>query len=165
MKKLLIATLLSFTMIASFLSPTYAADSNSFSAASEADTDYCYVETVITDSTPDSPFDLIGAAPNATTKSTTKTKTSYVKNAAGEVLWYVSITATFTYDGSTANCTSCSHKAAAPVNEWKIKSVSSSKSGNSATAIADAIHIGTMGISQEYTQAVTIQCSPSGVVS
>lgn len=53
-------------------------------------------------------------------------------------LWSVSITATFIYDGSTSRCISCSPNATSYSSEWKIQSVSSNKSGNSATASATA---------------------------
>lgn len=113
-----------------------------------------YIETVIED------------VPSicATTSTITKTKTSYCKNSSGTVLWYVSITGTFNYDGSTSTCTSCSHSASAPASTWTIKSSSCSRSGNSATAVATAIqHLTTT--TAEFSMSVTISCSPNGTIS
>lgn len=115
----------------------------------------CYIETVITGESvdPDS---------SAQSSSTiTKTKTKYYKNSSGDVLWSVSIKAKFTYDGSTSKCKSCSHSTTSPGSRWTIKSSSSSKSGNSATAKAVATYKNTA----EYSMSVTIKCSADGTVS
>ena len=69
------------------------------------------IQTVITDAVP---------SPNIITNfdrashNITKTKTTYMRNSSGTVLWSVSITATFTYDGTTSRCISCSPSATAP---------------------------------------------------
>ena len=55
---------------------------------------------------------------------------------------------------SIANATSYS-------SEWKIQSVSSNKSGNSATASATANYASL----KNYTQNVTISCNKNGTVS
>lgn len=103
--------------------------------------------------------------PASTTKYITKTKTTQLKNSSGVVQWSVSIKATFSYDGNTSRCTSCTPSAEAYGSTWSIKSVTSNKSGNSATATAKATQTGISGISQTYTKSVTIKCSATGVVS
>ena len=120
-----------------------------------------YFETVIMDIPSDNP--LISTL--STNKTITKTKTSYYKNSKGTVLWSVSIKATFTYNGSTSKCTSCSHSTTAPAPSWSIKSSSSGKSGNSATANATAVRTATNGTTNTVTKSVTIKCSPNGTVS
>lgn len=158
MKKIFQVILVSF--ILSILSPctTYAATSPSHVSSDEKG---YYIETIITDAIPDNQ----SISMYATSNSITKTKTTYIKDANGNTLWYVSITATFTYDGNTSRCTSCSHDAVSMASSWEIKSSSSSKSGNSATATATATQKGILGISHDYTESVTIQCSSSGIVS
>ena len=160
MKKIFQAILVSFILL--LLSPcmAHAAANPSYMSTAVEENGY-YIETIITDATPNNQTIFMYAASN----STTKTKTTYIKDANGNILWYVSITATFTYDGNTSQCTSCSHNAISIASSWEIKSSSSSKSGNSATATATATHKGILGISQDYTESVTIECSPSGVVS
>ena len=122
-----------------------------------------YTETIISDinMSPESPFFLL---PQNVDKTITKTKTTQVKAKDGTVLWSVSITATFTYNGKSSNCISCSHNAASYAKTWSIKSVSSEKNGNTATATASVTH-SNGSISQDFSQSVTIECSKNGIVS
>lgn len=119
-----------------------------------------YFETTISDV----PTPLSGLSVFSAASTVTKKKTTYFKNANDTVLWSVAITATFTYDGTTSKCTSCSHSTTCPSPTWKIKSASSSRSGNSATAKATATHY-TGTASDDVTKSVTITCSKNGVVS
>ena len=136
-----------------------AADTEEYSNIEMLDNGY-YYETIIEDEeTP------IALGTRATTQSVTKTKTTKLKNSDGDVLWSVSIKATFSYDGTTSKCTSCTPSAEAYASSWSIKSVTSSKSGNSATATAVATHTLIFGIAQDTTKSITIQCSATGVVS
>ena len=116
-----------------------------------------YLETVITDANPTFSFSTL----QSNSHTITKTKTTNIKNTNGAILWSVSITATFTYDGSTSRCISCSPSAETYSSSWTIQSTSSSKRGNSATAIATANYASL----KNYTQSVTISCSKNGTVS
>ena len=116
-----------------------------------------YLETVITDANPTFSFSTL----QSNSHTITKTKTTNIKNTNGAILWSVSITATFTYDGSTSRCISCSPSAETYSSSWTIQSTSSSKSGNSATAIATANYASL----KNYTQSVTISCIKNGTVS
>lgn len=118
-----------------------------------------YMETIIINSPTYKP--RISAL--STSKTITKTKTFRYKNKKGTILWSLSIKATFIYNGSTSKCTACSHSATAPAKTWSIKSVSSSRSGNSATAKAIVTHSG--NTSYNYAKSVTISCSKNGIVS
>lgn len=146
-----IITIFSFLLI--FVTNTSIANATVLNNFSD---DY-YVETVITDAKPTFSFSTFQSNSHAITK----TKTTNIKNAKGTVLWSVSITATFTYDGSTSRCISCSPNAKAYASSWAIQSTSSSKSGNSATAVATANYASL----KNYTQSVTISCSKNGTVS
>lgn len=119
-----------------------------------------YYETIIIDVETEKSNSL-----RATSNTITKKKTTQFKNSSGTVLWSVSITATFTYDGSTSKCTSCTPSAKAYASTWSIRSVTSSKSGNSATATAVARQTAATGNTYDYTKSVTIKCSATGVVS
>lgn len=99
------------------------------------------------------------------TNYVTKTKTTKLKNADGEIMWSISIKATFSYDGTTAKCTNCSPSATSYASGWSIKNVTSSKSGNSATATGQATYTAPSGLSETYTKSVTLSCSATGVVS
>ena len=135
-----------------------------------------YIETITSDNISDnvSTFSLTDNnsnfitfkpfAVNSSNKTITKTKTSKSYSKNGTLLWSMSIKATFTYNGTTSKCTSYSHSAAAPAKSWKIKSISSSKNGNSATAVGVATHKDGSN-SKDYVRSITIKCSKDGVVS
>lgn len=143
----------------SFSNTSHASNDFSFESQTGAGSD-TYVDIVITNGTPVAyPQGIAGA------QTITSTKTAYARDANQNILWYVSITATFIYDGTTAQCVTCSHGAGSNANSWSIKTSSSSFSGNSATATATATHTSPLGISQDYTMSVTIYCSPAGVIS
>lgn len=136
-----------------------------------------YTETVITteSSTDESTASEVSEASAIATYSTgaymdftryiTKTKTTYYKNSEDKILWFVAVTATFSYDGSTSKCTSCYHRAGAPGTTWAILRASSSKKKNTATATATARHSFNSWIYNDYTRSVTIKCTASGTVS
>ncbi len=105
-------------------------------------------------------------APGDSTQATTvtKTKTKNFYNSAGDVMWYIKVQGTFTYNGSTSKCTNSAHKAATFGKTWSIVKASSSKSGNTATAKATVRHSNSSGYN-EYTSSVTLTCSKTGVFS
>lgn len=116
------------------------------------------IETVISYKAPDTSSVTV----NSSTKTATKTK--YYKNSNGAVLWSVSIKGTFSYNGSSSKCTSCSHSTTAPSYAWSIKSASHSKSGNTATAKATATQKTSTG-TKDFSMSVTIKCSSNGTIS
>lgn len=97
-----------------------------------------------------------------TAQQITKTKTIAYKTSEGKLLWDISITATFTYNGSTSKCILCSHNAKSYANSWNIKSVSSYKKDNYATATAIVTHSGNSV--NTLSKQVTITCSKTGNV-
>ena len=117
-----------------------------------------YIETIITD------FTTENSVSTFATNTKTGTKTKSYKNSAGTVQWTVTVKGTFSYNGSTAVCTSCSHSTTSPGVSWSIKSSSHSKSGNTATAKATATHTTDAGTT-DLTRSVTLQCSAYGVLS
>ena len=159
MKKTISITLITALISCIFLSiPVSATTADNTERTIEYLDNGDYIETIITDDTLDSGISLYA------TNTITKTKTKYYKNSSGTVLWSVSIKATFSYNGSTSTCTSCSHSTTSPGASWYIKTSSHSKSGNTATAKATATHT-TISGSADYTRSVTIKCSATGVVS
>lgn len=107
--------------------------------------------------------------PNAiTTRSsstTTKSKiSSYYSNNNVE-LWYVKVTGTFTYNGTSSKCTDSRVTAASYSSAWKISNKSASKSGSSATAKATAnFYVGSR-IGKTINKSVTLTCSAKGTFS
>lgn len=117
----------------------------------------CYV-TVIEDVQP-SGIQLFSA------KTATKSKTTYYKNASGDVLWWVKVTGTFTYGNGTSKCTSAKASAAAPHANWKVSNISESKSGNAASASATGKLYADGTVIKTLTKKVTLKCSATGVFS
>lgn len=97
-------------------------------------------------------------------KSKTGTKkTTY--NADGKVLWYVSVTGTFTYTGSSSKCTSASVTAESYNKYWKISNKSSSFTKNIAKGKATAkLYYGPLPATT-INQVVVLSCDANGNLS
>lgn len=111
-----------------------------------------YLETVIEESM-------------SRSSSKTGTKTTTYKNASGEAMWYVSVTGTFTYTGSSSTCTSASVAAGTYSEYWKITSKSSSYSGSTATGSATAKKYLFGVATNTITENVRLTCSSTGTLS
>jgi hypothetical protein len=121
--------------------------------------DGSYLEVAVADES--SPFSLFSAT---STKSGSKTAT--YKNSAGDSLWSVKVSGTFSYNGTTASCTSSSVTATSYSSYWSIASKSASKSGNTATATATANQYSSFGIViATVTYTVNLTCSANGTLS
>lgn len=90
-------------------------------------------------------------------------KTLNYRDSNGSVLWSVTVIGTFSYNGTTSYCTSCSHSTTSPGATWSIVSSSSSRSGNIATATATAKNTGAG--TYYHTLTVTLKCNANGVLS
>lgn len=120
-----------------------------------------YIETIFVDYPTISPK-------STQTMATNKTKTAMAvrryKNSSGIEQWHVSIKATFTYNGKTVKCTTCSVSASSKSSEWIIHSKSASKSGSSATGTATA-HQKVFGVvTKKITKSVTVSCKADGTI-
>ena len=108
-----------------------------------------YIETVIT------------YEDSLTRATKTGSKTKNYKNAStGATIWSVTVTCTFSYTGSLSSCTAVSHSAKSYSSSCTIKSVSSSRAGNTGTATAVASYN-----SKNYTMSVSLSCSTYGELS
>lgn len=107
----------------------------------------------------------VGAVIPLSTKTETKSKTQYMRDDSGVVLWYVKVTGTFTYGGGSAKCTSVTPSATAVGSTWKVSNISGSKSGNKASATATGKQYVDGVVTQSMTRTVTLTCSPTGVFS
>ena len=93
-------------------------------------------------------------------------KTINYKNSSGEVLWYVKVTGTFTYEkGISSHCTKSVVSANSNNALWKISNKTCSKSGNTANASAKGtLYRGTTAI-RSLTKSVSISCDKFGNIS
>lgn len=120
-----------------------------------------YLETYITGSSHDDMTETLSIKKSG---SITRTKTSNIYNSSGQIMISVSITGTFTYNGSTAFCTSCYGSSKSYHSAWQIYDYVISRSGNTATNYTTAKQI----IYDEiytYHKSVTITCDPDGTIS
>ena len=152
MKKLIM--ILTCLLLFTICSPVYGAEQIESSEIEYLD-DGSYFETVIT-------TESNSGMTTLSSKSVTKTKTSYYKNSNGTILWYVKVTGTFTYGNGSSKCTSSSVTAESKSEAWKITSKSASKSGNKATAKATAKRYYGGSVAETKNKTVTLTCSPSG---
>ena len=155
MKKLIM--ILTCLLLFTICSPVYGAEQIESSEIEYLD-DGSYFETVIT-------TESNSGMTTLSSKSVTKTKTSYYKNSNGTILWYVKVTGTFTYGNGSSKCTSSSVTADSKSGAWKITSKSASKSGNKATAKATAKRYYGGSVAETKNKTVTLTCSPSGTFS
>ena len=95
----------------------------------------------------------------------TKSKTTYYKNSAGKVMWWVKVTGTFTYGNGTSKCASAKGSAASENANWKVSNITDSKSGNSASATATGTQYLDGKVLSRLTKTVTLKCSSTGVFS
>ena len=117
---------------------------------------YVYTETTILEE-PSIVFS------SRTLQSKTVNRTNYYTDKDKNVLWTLSLTATFNYDGYTAVCANCSHQANAVASGWSIKSASSGHNGNAAAAVGTALHKELFNTS-EHQMSVTLTCDPDGTI-
>lgn len=109
-----------------------------------------YIETVITESP---------IATYSNSKTGSKTSEYY---GDGVALWYVKVTGSFTYTGSSVWCTSASVSADSYSSYWGISNRSSSYSGNIATAKATGTRYFGNAVVERINETVNLSCSVNG---
>ena len=106
---------------------------------------------------------------NTVATRASKTRVGSIKHdyhdAGGDLDWSASMTATFTYDGSTSRCTSANTPEITIYdNIWSVYSKSSSKSGNTATGNVTMAAKQIIG-SSKFPVTLTLTCDKNGVLS
>lgn len=97
--------------------------------------------------------------------SLTKTKISTYHSSSGDALWAVSVTASFSYTGTSSTCTSSSGNVSIYNSAWYEISCSASRSGNTATCNAE-VGKKFLGITvTKVPHTVTLTCDKNGNVS
>lgn len=102
---------------------------------------------------------------NATTKTTSGKKTVTYRNSKGNALWSFSISANFSYNGSSATCTSVSTSKQINDTAWKLSNITKSKSSNVAKGSVTAKEC-FLGIPfNTVTENLQLKCSANGTLS
>lgn len=102
-----------------------------------------------------------------TRASSTKTATKRAKyvNSSNVTVWEVSVTGTFTYNGTSSTCTASSVATKSYSTNWKITSQSASKSKNKAIAKATAKYYYDGSLVTTANKSVTLTCDKNGNLS
>lgn len=155
------AFLLTFIMALSTTCVAFAgempAPSNTYPVEYEYFDDGSYIVTTITEEP------SVSFARATSTKTASKTAT--YKSSSGASLWSVTITGTFSYNGSSAKCTAASVSTNIYNNAWKISNKSASKSGSTAIATATGKQYKNGSILSQIEKTVKLTCSKNGVCS
>lgn len=116
-----------------------------------------YIETIIVEERSNSTF--------ATTNTKTASKIAYIKNSSNTTIATFKITGTFTYDGSTAQCTAASHSSTINNSAWTFTFKSANRLTNRAIG-QYAIQCTQNGtVVQTISDTITLTCSPNGTLS
>ena len=97
--------------------------------------------------------------------SVTTSKSSSYYNASNVLQWTVTLTAAFTYNGSTANCTNASPSSVVYNTVWKVTKAKATYSGNTATGNFTIKRYNLLIPVETINKTLTLTCSPSGVVT
>ena len=98
------------------------------------------------------------------TQTKSGSKTLNFKNA-GNILFSIKVSGTFTYTGSSSTCTSSGVTTSVTDSAWKITSQSASKSGNRAIGYATAKRYLLGFVVETRNETATLTCSATGVLS
>lgn len=93
------------------------------------------------------------------------TKTATINNAFGSTVAVFSITATFSYNGSTATCTSVSHSKTIKNNSWSFSRAISGKSGAVATGYYTVDYYQTGVKLNTVSGSLKLSCDRNGNIS
>lgn len=111
------------------------------------------------------PTNDTGISTFATTKTTSGSKTVKYRNSKGNVLWSFTVSASFTYNGSSATCTSVSTSKQINDTAWKLSNITASKSSNVAKGSVTAKEY-FLGVPfNSVTENLQLKCSANGTLS
>ena len=106
-----------------------------------------------------------GIQPYVLTVEMTRSKISRYYNAKGDVMWYVKVTGTFTYNGTTSKCLKSSVTAEALNSTWKVSQLSAARSGATAYASCKATHYMANLVTNTMDGFVSLTCDRNGNLS
>ena len=153
MKRLLSFGLAVLVMLSAFSFVSFAADETIMSVESFSDGSYGITSTKTV-------FALFAAK-----GTVTKTKTYKFYDTSNNLDWTASITATFSYNGTTASCTDVSKSTTIYDSAWKCTSSSCSKSGATATGNFTFKRYVLLVPVQTVNKTLTLTCDPNGNVT
>ena len=97
------------------------------------------------------------------TKTASKSYNHY--SASNVLLWTITLTATFTYNGSTASCTNATPSYTMYATTWSVTKSNATYSGNTATGNFTVKRYNMFIPVETVNKTLTLTCSPSGVIT
>lgn len=79
-------------------------------------------------------------------------------------LWSITVNGTYSYNGTTAKCVSCSSSKEVFKETWKVNITSTTKSGNCASTTAQGKHYTNGKVDKTITKTVSLRCKSNGVL-
>lgn len=119
--------------------------------------DGSYFETTVTTN----PQKLILYTKNKAT-SGNKTITHY--SSKNIKLWSLTVYGSYTYNGSSSTCTSCSSSKKIYNSNWKVTITSTKKTNNLASTTGKGKHYTNGNIDKTITKTVSLRCAPNGTL-
>ena len=101
----------------------------------------------------------------ATTYTKVGTKTDNIVNSNNKIIATFKITGTFTYDGSTSQCTAASHSSTINNSAWTFTFKSANRLTNRAIGQYTMQCTQNSTVIQTISDTVTLTCSPNGTLS
>lgn len=102
---------------------------------------------------------------HAKSNTVTETKTYKYYDSSNNLNWKASITASFTYNGVTASCTSVSKSHTIYDNSWKCTASNCSKSGATATGNFTFKHYVLLIPNKTINKTLTLTCDKNGNIT
>ncbi|MCI8308053.1 MAG: hypothetical protein HFH14_08410 [Lachnospiraceae bacterium] len=106
-----------------------------------------------------------GIQPYTTTVEMTRSKISRYYNGDNKVMWYIKVTGTFTYNGTTSKCLKSSVTAESYNSTWKVSQLSAARSGATALASCKAKQYMANLLIASMDGFVTLTCDRNGNLS
>lgn len=79
-------------------------------------------------------------------------------------LWSITVNGTYSYNGTTAKCVSCSSSKEVFKKTWKVNITSTTKSGNCASTTAQGKHYTNGKVDKTITKTVSLRCKANGTL-
>lgn len=152
---LIVVLLLTSTPITTYAHSTSTTPTVTYYEIKYISDDY-YVETIIEE------YSITTYSSTSTVKGA---KTDNIRNSNNDIIATFKITGTFTYDGSTAQCTAASHSSTINDSAWAFTFKSANRLTNRAIGqyAMQCTQYGT--VVQTISDTVTLTCSPNGTLS
>lgn len=105
------------------------------------------------------------SATQRTTGTITGSKNQYYRDSSGNDLWSITLTGTFTFNGTSSKCTKASISSTIYSSDWSISTSKSSYSGSTATGTIVAQTKSNGIILKTQSLTVTLTCDKNGNLS